>query len=122
MSLSPALFVYEKRPRWESELKRELAGKGLHVRPCRSPADVLELAARMPGCVLVIDLACGPADGLQLLGQLVGRRIEARAVLISQPGLADLEWPARELGVSAILPETVSGTDLAGLCLRLAEA
>lgn len=121
MPLSRALLVYEKRPRWESELKRELAGLGLRVRPCRSATDVLELAARMPCSVIVIDFDCGPADSLQLLGHLVSRRIEACAVLISKPELTGLEWPARELGAAALLPETVSAAELAALCLRLAE-
>jgi DNA-binding NtrC family response regulator len=117
--LAPAVLVFEKSPRWESELKRRISSPQLLVRPCRSAADVLNLCRQIPGSVVVIDFAAGAAEGLRLLEALDGRRLRALPVVVASRALQDLEWSARELGAAGFVPDTIGGAALAALCVRL---
>jgi ActR/RegA family two-component response regulator len=117
--LAPAVLVLEKTPRWESELKRRIAGPDLLVRPCRSAADVLNLCQQVPGSVVVIDFTAGAADGLRLLERLDRQRRHALRIVVATTAQLDLEWPARELGAAAFVTDTIGGAALARLCLRL---
>jgi DNA-binding NtrC family response regulator len=116
--LAPGILVYEKRPRWEAELKRSLAGEGWQIRGCRTTGSVLSLLTTMPHGVLVADFAAGPAECLHLLEQVLQRRLPATAIVISPAIDADLEWPARELGALDVLRETEASRTLARLCRR----
>lgn len=117
--LAPAVIVFERRPCWESELKRRLPVAETLVRPCRSAADTQHLACAMPGSVVVVDLAVGAEAGLPLLERLLVDRTPVAIIVIAAESHRDLEWPARELGASAFLAADVSGDELAGLCRRL---
>jgi hypothetical protein len=114
--LAPGIIVFEKRPCREPELKRQFAGRNLNVRPCRSAADVRLLMDRMPGSVLVLDLAAGPDECLRLVGHAAQVR---QAVVVGPPEFAELEWPLRELGAAAYVLPTIPGRRLAELCARL---
>jgi len=120
--LAPAVLVFEKTPRWESELKRRMSRAPFLVRPCRSAADVLHLSRQMPGSVVVIDFAAGAAEGLRLLEALDRRRLRALAVVVASTALQELEWPARELGAAGFVAETIGGAALAALCRRILTA
>ncbi|MGE5192089.1 MAG: hypothetical protein ACM3U2_06260 [Deltaproteobacteria bacterium] len=117
--LAPAVLVLERSPRWESELKRRISGPQLLVRPCRSAADVLRLCRQMPSSVVVIDLAAGPADGLRLLEALDRLCAGIVTLVIATRALAELEWPARELGAADFVADTIGGAALARLCRRM---
>lgn len=119
--LAPGILVYEKRPRWEAELKRSLVGRGWQIRGCRTTGSALSLLTTMPHGVLVTDLAAGPAECLHLLEQVLRRRLPAAAIVISPAIDADLEWPARELGALDFLRETEASRALAPLCQRQLE-
>jgi len=67
---SAGIVVFEKRPRWEAELKRELLGGGMRVRAVRTTGTVLPLLREMPGSVVVVDFDAAPADCLRLIGTL----------------------------------------------------
>lgn len=112
----PAVIVFEKSPRWEAELKRRLADDTLRVRPCRSSADALELCRQAPGSAIVLDLAAGAADVLQLLEALLRQRLPARPIVVSPAETAELEWPARELGAIAYVTDRIGGDALAEIC------
>ena len=116
--LAPAVLVLERSPRWESELKRRLSGPHVRVRPCRSAADVLRLCRQMPGSMVVVDFAAGPAEGLRLLEAVDCLRLEIAPVVIAPRTLAELEWPARELGAADFVADTIGGDALAALCRR----
>jgi DNA-binding NarL/FixJ family response regulator len=109
----------EKAPRWESELKRRLAGREMLVRPCRSPSDVIALCRQSPGSAVVIDFTGGADDGLRLLEALDRQARNISAIVIAARDQADLEWPARELGAAAFVNETIGGAALAALCRRM---
>jgi DNA-binding NtrC family response regulator len=95
-----------------------MSGPQLLVRPCRSGADVLHLCRQMPASVVVIDLAAGPADGLRLLEALNRLRSGSAPIVIAPRALAELEWPARELGAADFVADTIGGSALAILCRR----
>jgi ActR/RegA family two-component response regulator len=117
--LAPAILVFERRPRWEAELKRNVAADGLLVRPCRSAADLLELCKAMPGSALVIDLDVGDAVALRCLELALLQRLETSAIIVAPLDSCELEWPFRELGAMAVVAESIRGEELAELCRRI---
>jgi chemotaxis response regulator CheB len=117
--LAPAVLVFEKSPRWESELKRRIGGRRLLVRPCRSPADVVGLCRQIPGSVVVIDLASVAVEGWRLLEELGRRPLRVLPVVIASREIAEGEWLARELGAVDFVTDLIGGAALAGLCSRM---
>ena len=115
---APGVVIYEKSNRWEALLKRYFHGRGVQVRPCRLPAQIISTLAAMPGSVTLIDLAAGAAQGLRLITRARQQVPEGKVIVVFPESLADLEWPAREFGALAFLPESVSETDLGALCSR----
>lgn len=119
--LAPAIFVIEKSPRWEAELKRRLAGSQVLVRPCRSVRDVLALCRQAPGSVAVVDFASGIAEGLRLVEALAGLRRSISSIVIVSRENAELEWPVRELGTVDFVTDRIGGDALADICRRMLE-
>jgi ActR/RegA family two-component response regulator len=117
--LAPAIFVFEKAPRWEAELKRRLADRQVLVRPCRSAIDVLALCRQAPGSVAVVDFAAGIADGLRLVEALAGLRMGISPVVICSRETDELDWPARELGAAEFVTDRIGGDALAAICRRM---
>ncbi|MDB5339885.1 MAG: hypothetical protein JWN70_5504 [Planctomycetaceae bacterium] len=115
---APGVVIYEKTSRWEALIKRYFANHDLQVRPCRLPAQVLTTLAEMPGSVTVIDLTAGAAAGLRLITQVRQLVPSGSVIVVAPESLADLEWPAREFGALAFLPDSVSEAELGGLCAR----
>src|SRR6516162_5682231 len=115
-AFAPAVVLFEKSPRWEAELKRRLAGETLRIRPCRSSADALVLCRQAPGSAVVVDLAAGPAEALQLLEALLNLRLPVRPIVIGSAETAELEWLARELGATAFVSDRIGGDALAAIC------
>ncbi len=95
-----------------------MAGPRLLVRPCRSPADVAQLCRKIPGSVVVLDLAAGAADCLRLLAELAGLRPATFPIVIGSRETEDLEWPARELGAAGFVTDLIGGQTLADICRR----
>lgn len=118
LHVAPGILVYEKRPRWEPELKRQLAGSRVRVRGVRAEGAVVLLLRSMPGSVLVLDLDAGAADGLRLLAVVAELGVPAVSLVIASPATAGLEWPARELGALDFHPAAITGESLARQCLR----
>lgn len=116
--LAPAIFIFEKSPRWEAEVKRRLADCQVLVRPCRSAADVLALCRQAPGSVAVVDLAAGVAEGLRLVEALAGLRLGISPVVIGSRATDELEWPARDLGATDYVTDCIGGDSLAEICRR----
>jgi DNA-binding NarL/FixJ family response regulator len=116
--LDAMIFVYERRPRREAELKRRFAGETISVRPCRSAGDLLALCRSAPGSVAVIDLSVGAATVLHCLEQVLRERLNVFPLVVAAADPGDLEWPLRELGAHAVYPESVSGDELARMCRR----
>lgn len=115
-NLAPSVIVFEKRPRREAGLKRHLATDRVVVRPCRSRADLVELCTAMPGSVAVFDLEADAATLLLCLEQALARRLDVAPVIVAPPSIGELEWPLRELGALAVVPDTTRDEELAQLC------
>lgn len=120
--LAPAILVFEKRPRWEAELKRSLAPEATLVRPCRSAADLINLGRSMPGSVAVIDLDVGIRPALHCLEQALLSRLGVLPLVVSTPDARQFEWTFRELGALTVLPDTIRGDELAAMCRRMLAA
>lgn len=116
--LAPALLAWERVPKWEGVLKARLAGPRCLVRPCRSATDVLALAPRLPGSVLVLDFDPHPAATLLLLGELQARRLALHPIVVASSEWRELEWAAREAGAVAWCLASESPDRLVGLCQR----
>lgn len=115
---APGIVIYEKTSRWEALLKRYFQQQDVQVRPCRLPAQVLTTLAAIPGSVTVVDLSAGAAQGLRLITQARQQVPAGEVIVIAPESLADLEWPAREFGAMAFLPESVSEDELGALCAK----
>lgn len=117
-----AIFVFEKSPRWDAELKRRLANHQVLVRPCRSAQDLIVLCRQAPGSVAVVDLAAGIIEGLRLVEALAGLRLGISPVVIGSRETEELEWPARELGAAGFVTDRISGDALADICRRMLDS
>lgn len=113
---APGVVIYEKSRRWEAILKRYFTGTQVQIRPCRVTSQVLDVLDQMRGSVLVIDMSVGAAAGLRLVAQTFSRHPRSPIVTVASAALADLEWPAREFGVTAFLTEPIVDADLGRLC------
>lgn len=114
----PAVLVFEKRPRWAPELRRQFADENVRIRGCRSTGDAAVILRESPLCVVVIDFEAAPADSLQFLGRMMDGLSPAPVVVVGSKQSAELEWSIRELGAAAFLRECYSGSELAQLCRR----
>jgi len=120
--LAPGVVLFEKRPRWESELKRGLAEDRVLIRPCRSPTDLTALCRAMGGSVAVIDFEMSPAIVLEWLQDTHSRGLAVSPVIILPRDAGALEWPLRELGVLGVLITPVRTSELIQLCRSLLDA
>lgn len=115
---SQTIVVLEKQRRWTPELQRRFDGADCRVRGCVAATDVLQ-SVRDGANIVVLVLPEAEAICLELLGRFLDGTPRPNVVVVGAAGSDGLEWPVRELGAAAFLPETVSGGDLADLCLRL---
>jgi hypothetical protein len=119
---APGIVIFEKTRRWEAILKRHFLGTVIQVRPCRLPSEMLGILGTMPGGVAVIDLSAGTAQGLRLITQIGWKHPQSRTLVLAPASLADFEWPAREFGATAFLPDSISDAHLGQLCSRQLES
>lgn len=110
-----AILIFERQPRWTPELQRQMTDQDIRIRPCHSPRELSRVLVDYSKAVIILDLAAGAGECLQFL-RSTKRNENVTSVVIASSDDQDLEWPARELGVTAFLIDPVSGDDLAGLC------
>lgn len=119
--LAPGVVLFEKRPRWESELKRGLATERVLIRPCRSQADLTGLCRSMRGSVAVIDFEVGPAVVVDWLRETQSERLALSPVILLPRDCDTLEWPLRELGAAGALIAPIRPLELLQICRSLLE-
>ena len=113
------IAVFESRPFWGPELLRQFQQSSITVRECRALRDLAALTEDSRSGLFVIDLE---DDALKCLGWLSStwRRLPDRwpVIAIGSAAIADAEWTLREAGVTAYLPDFVSGDEFAKLCRK----
>ena len=110
--------MFEKRPYWGPELKRQYSDQPILVRECRSVHDLSPIS-EVAETVLVLTLDAAPHDCLIWLANHFQNHQKSPVVVISPVELADLEWPVREAGVAAFVSDEIAGHRLANVCRRL---
>ena len=115
------IIVLERSTRFRGEIETEwsrTAGTdrvGV-VESAASLADVFELVNENQNGMVVADLDMGQAEVLRLLE---GWDRTWPIVVIGPPETAELEWPLRELGATAVLFEPVNPSRLMTICQRV---
>ncbi|MCC7423841.1 MAG: hypothetical protein IT428_26550 [Planctomycetaceae bacterium] len=114
-----SVIVLEGRPRWVPELRRRLVEPPIPVRACRSLSDAREAARRsaLP-CVMLLDLSVTPEACLAWMGERTRDDRRDAIVTIAPPGVVDLEWMMRDLGIGAVLSDTSTADEVARVCQR----
>ena len=113
------IAVFEKRPYWGPELQRQFAQASIVIRECRTVGDLLPAIAGFETALMVMDLDSGLGDCLDWLGtNTVKDGIHCPIIACGSAATANLEWRLREIGVTAFLPDVISGNDFARLCRR----
>jgi hypothetical protein len=120
-SFAPAVFVFEKRPRWSWELKQQLAANRLFIRTYTTPAEILPALGRFPASLVVLHLDDDPPGCLGLLRTVHEASLRASFIAIVSDALAELEWPLREAGVGSLVANTIRGEEFTRVCMRILE-
>lgn len=111
------ILVFESRPYWLPELQRRFAGGDQRVRGCSTTRDLLADADQAGLIVLVLDQQ--EAGCLEVLGKLAIARKSPPIVCLASEQIADLRWPAFELGATAFLDRLTPSDEFLRLCRRL---
>lgn len=115
-----AIVVFEKQPYWGPELQRQFQHSDVLVRECRSIRDLLAGAGALDKTLFVIDLEADLEQTLEWFGTgLAICHVSIPIIALGSKAHGELEWVLREAGVSAFLPEFVTGEHLARLCRRM---
>ena len=120
-----SIIVLERAARFRGALETEWSRRAgtsdcdAVIGTVESVASVAEVIARADACrsgVVVADLAVGQPEVLRLL-----ERWERNwpIVVVGPSEIAELEWPLRELGATAVLLEPVNPSRLLGICQRV---
>ena len=118
------MIVLEKTPRWAPALRFEFETERTAVHECRNLADLeqrlngFEVSAAFPATV-VIDAAMVGEDVLTWIGRHPGETRPWDVIVLATEEVSKNEWGLRELGVVAVIPDSVTTSHLAVVCRRL---
>jgi len=115
---STGVLIFEKRPFWGPELKRQFRDHSVTIRECRSLNDLDLASTEFSAFVPVLCLEAAPAECLHWLSQQFASDRSWHTVVIASPDLSDLEFPIREAGAIAFVSDEIAGNSLARLCQR----
>ena len=114
-----AIAVFEIRPYWGPELKRQFVNYDLVVLECRSVIDLNPILDRFDCSLVVLDLDAALVDCLQWLDALAIKHSTQHSIIgIGSSDCFELEWILRDAGIVALVPNTIAGDDVARLCRR----
>jgi hypothetical protein len=114
----PATIVLEKRSRWAPELERQFVNENVRVIGCRSFHDVMAHSVDTACGAILIDLAADPVESLRFLARRAAETSRLPVLVIGSEQTAELEWPLRDLGVTAFFARRVAAHEVAALCRR----
>ena len=110
--------VFEKRPYWGPELRRQLVSRQVVVPECRSLQDLAPATNDFTQALVLLDLDSAPAECLSWLSRQLGALPARPVIACASVSLADLEWTVREAGAIGFISDEITGAELARLCLR----
>ena len=116
MSEMDQIFVFENRPRWVPELKRQFLDESVAVRVSQSLQDLTRNSERSHECLLALVLDRNANAVLNLLKFRNAHRWEHPVIIIAGKQWMSLEWSLREAGIFAFASERISGSELSNLC------
>jgi DNA-binding response OmpR family regulator len=117
-AVRPTAVVFEKRPRWGPELKRQFENENVRVVECRSLGDVTERSTDVQQGVVLLDLAFKTVECLRFLGRGLNDGAALPVFVVGSTRLAALEWSVRDLGAAAFFAKAIPGHEMAELCRR----
>lgn len=104
----PVICVVDDDAAVRHALKFALEVEGLAVRIFDGAASLLNDPGWQPCGCLVVDYRMPVMDGLELIGVLRGRGIDAPAILITGRANKELRAQARKLGIHCLLEKPLS--------------
>lgn len=123
-----SVIVLEQATRFRRELEIEWSRQAVtgtgdfvvgEIESATSVAEVESWANSNRTGVVVVDLAVGQPDVLRLLERWDR---DWPVVVVGPPETAELEWPLRELGATAVLFEPVNPSQLLTMCQRVSHS
>ena len=107
MAATRSIVVFEKRPRWVPELRRQFADEAVRVVSCGTLASVIESCrGRSSECVLILHGEVSPGEILRLLGQIEADQVSG-IIVLGDARMEVLEPSLRELGATSFHLEPV---------------
>ena len=114
------IAIFERTLRWTPELQRQFLEEDFQVQGVANLTDELLVQNQNRIKVIVIVLAEAETQCLQFLGRMAGRQNSPAVIVVGTSQTQELEWTARELGVSHFVSEKFSSEEMADICRKLA--
>lgn len=118
-TLRSKIVVFEKKPRWTPELKRQFQSTGIHVRGVVGLTETMLQQPQADDALLVIVLEDAEEHCLQFLGRLAITTAAPPAIVVAGPETMNMEWTIRELGAADVVNDGVTGEEMAALCRHI---
>lgn len=119
VAINTVISVFEARPYWGPELQRQFENSTTTIRECRSLSDLIPSTQGFDAALIVIDLESDLENALAWFIENWRESLHTCPLIAcGSPSVSDLEWILRETGVTAFLPEVLSGDAFARLCRR----
>jgi len=117
--MNTGIYVFENRPRWVPELKRQFIDDPVAIRVCPRVQDLTHIQQLSSESLFVLALQENANVILNLLKWKNRHRMEIPVIVIAGKRWMSLEWSLREAGIIAFTSEQISGSQLARLCRRI---
>jgi hypothetical protein len=118
-SIDAAIAVFERRPYWGPELQRQFERIPVTICECRVVEDLLPSIHEFRTALMVVDLDAAIVECLSWFGTMATSHAACYPIIAcGSADTANMEWLLRDAGVTAFLPEAISGDDMARLCRR----
>ena len=114
------IAIFERTLRWTPELQRQFLDENVQIRGLANLTDEVFVQKQNKINVIVIVLANAETQCLQFLGRMANKQNSPAIIVVGTPQTQELEWTARELGVSHFVSENFSSEEMADICRKLA--
>lgn len=119
-SFPPRVLIVDDEPEMRRTLARLLAGQGMNVLTALSGEEALEVLAREPIDVALVDLQMPGVSGMDLLREIKKRAIDVHVVIMTAHADVDIAVQAMHAGAYHFLTKPFRSSDEVGLSIRKA--